>query len=135
MSRHSSDYPCTKCPKTFPMKSYLKKHIARRHSQEKEEKQRELEGKNHACEICGKACPSVRSLKEHMNSHSPDFACKECPKTYTMTRYLNDHINIVHKNVMKYNCTLCGKIFGRNTTLGDYMTKWHKNTKNQILSK
>ena len=134
MSRHSSDYPCTKCTKTFPMKSYLRKHIARRHTQEKEEKQKEIEEKGHACQICQKVCPSARSLREHMNSHSPEFACKECPKTYTMTRYLNDHINVVHKNVLKYNCILCGKIFGRNTSLGDHMTNRHKNTTNQIVS-
>ena len=133
-------YLCNSCGKSFGRTTNLNDHRTRIHqinvdeknSLRKEVKKREREDKdqNTVCELCGKNCPSTRTLRVHMNTHSPDFACKECGKTFTLTRYLKDHINVVHERVKKHLCNLCGKSFGRSTNLHDHQTRMHKTNTN-----
>ena len=140
---------CNSCGKSFGRSTNLNDHRSRIHkinidgtdhnqeqtkkiSLKKEEKQREKEDKdqNRVCELCGKNCPSARSLRVHMNTHSPDYSCKMCGKTFTLKRYLNDHINIVHERVKKHLCNLCGKSFGRSTNLHDHSMRMHRTDTN-----
>ena len=94
----------------------------------------EEKDKNRICDRCGKSCPSSRSLREHKNSHSPDYSCKKCGKAFTSTRNLKDHMNIVHERIKKYLCNLCGKSFGRSTNLGDHKTRKHKSSETSLGS-
>ena len=140
---------CNSCGKSFGRITNLKDHMSRihkinidgtDHNQEqtkkinlkKEEKQREKEEKdqNRVCEQCVKKCPSARSLRVHMNTHSQDHSCKVCGKTFTLKKYLNDHINIVHERVKKHLCKLCGKSFGRSTNLHDHSMRMHRTDTN-----
>ena len=119
---------CGMCDLTFYKNQYLKRHTFRRHTP-KEEKAKQLEfeerDKNRICDLCGKSCPSSRSLRDHKNSHSPDYSCEKCGKSFTTTRNLNDHRNIVHEKILRYLCNLCGKSFGRTTNLGDHKARKH----------
>ena len=72
-------------------------HQSKHHSQEIQEEQHE----NSVCELCGKACPSERSLKEHMKTHSSAYACKNCKKTFTMRSYLSKHMARRHSQEME----------------------------------
>ena len=142
-------YLCNSCGKSFGRNTNLIDHRTRVHQikinktdhngegkeehnkkDRKEEKEREKD-QNRVCELCGKNCPSARSLRVHMNTHSPDYACKICGKTFTLTRYLKDHINIVHERVKRHLCNLCGKSFGRSTNLHDHRTRMHKNNEDK----
>ena len=125
-------FGCDTCDLTFYKNQHLKRHKFRRHTPKEEKiKQREREegDKNKICDLCGKDCPSSRSLREHKNSHSPDYSCKQCGKAFTSTRNLNDHMNIVHEKILKYLCNLCGKSFGRSTNLSDHRIRKHSSTK------
>ena len=124
-------FGCEICDHTFYKNQHLKRHKFRRHTPKEEKmKQRELEekDKNRICDLCGKNCPSSRSLREHKHSHSPEYSCKKCGKAFTSTRNLNDHINIVHERILKYLCNLCGKSFGRSTNLSDHRIRKHSST-------
>ena len=124
-------FGCEMCDSTFYKNQHLKRHKFRRHTPKEEklkQREREEKDKNRICDSCGKSCPSSRSLREHKNSHSPDYSCKKCGKAFTSTRNLNDHMNIVHERIKKYLCNLCGKSFGRSTNLGDHRTRKHRST-------
>ena len=130
-------FGCDMCDFTFYKNQHLKRHKFRRHTPKEEKaKQREMEekDKNRICDRCGKSCPSSRSLREHKNSHSPDYSCKKCGKAFTSTRNLKDHMNIVHERIKKYLCNLCGKSFGRSTNLGDHKTRKHGSAETSLGS-
>ena len=130
-------FACDMCDFTFYKNQHLKRHKFRRHTPKEEKaKQREMEekDKNRICDRCGKSCPSSRSLREHKNSHSPDYSCKKCGKAFTSTRNLKDHMNIVHERIKKYLCNLCGKSFGRSTNLGDHKTRKHGSAETSLGS-
>ena len=124
-------FGCDVCDLTFYKNQHLKRHKFRRHTPKEEkmrQREREEKDKNKICDLCGKDCPSSRSLREHKNSHSPDYSCKHCGKAFTSKRNLSDHMNIVHERILKYLCNLCGKSFGRSTNLSDHRTRKHSST-------
>ena len=120
---------CDECGSKFKSGIQVRQHIARCHSQ----KSLKREDKNPGvCYLCGKECPSERSLTDHMNTHSPDFACKRCNKTFGTKRYLNDHISAVHEGVPRYNCNVCGKSFATSSSFSSHTTRKHSDNPDQL---
>lgn len=71
--------------------------------------------KNLCCEHCGKRFRHRKYLDLHMYSHSSEknFKCDECGRYYKSSDILRHHVRMVHKNLPKVTCDLCGKEVSR----------------------
>ena len=133
---------CADCPKTFPLRSSLRKHISRHHKKYKMQ----------TCDKCGLSFSSVRtldhhvktkhtsyaereykctfpgctmafvlagSLKGHKRKHGErNFVCDHCGESYWNNGQLTHHLRIKHKALpeLKLKCKHCEEIFPCYTT-------------------
>lgn len=62
------------------------------------------------------------------------WSCDECEATFEWPSGLNDHVNMVHLNVTRYECDLCGDRFFKLGSLNKHV-KRHETTKMDKLPK
>lgn len=61
------------------------------------------------CNICGRSFISQGKLTFHMKRHSAvkDHQCDQCERAYCDRFQLRRHIEIVHKGLRLFSCTMC----------------------------
>lgn len=88
-------YTCADCGITFKVKSWLDKHIQRRHTKNR--------AKDFICSICGIAYLNKYTLTRHMNDkhlgNGKRHYCHICNKSYTMKNKLFAHMQNKHNIV------------------------------------
>ena len=119
-----SNVKCDKCNIEFSSKTKHRSHMKEVHeiiiSKEK----------NHFCHLCGKSCPSVFTLKEHItNVHEgiKDHKCVKCGKMYGYKSALQKHIKVAHEGMSTdVVCDLCGKTFTSSYGLKCHIERFHE---------
>ncbi|XP_076470803.1 uncharacterized protein LOC143300765 [Babylonia areolata] len=116
-TRHSSDYVCKLCNKSFKNKSAVQQH-KRVHSRQDQQ-----------CPICGLSFKFPSRLSKHLKTHGTDrpHVCDKCGKSFVSVYYLRDHIKI-HSEERRYKCELCGAAFKQKPALYAHGKK-HSNEK------
>lgn len=111
---------CMKCSTMFQNKEDFSRHM----------KTHEISKKRHQCEICGKRFEEVRSLKNHMLTHSDTtpYHCDQCEGKFKSKDTLRKHKTRVHSKT-SYMCDLCGKLFNFKGTLDQHKRKIHTEKK------
>jgi len=98
---HRPPYKCEICLKTFKQSiNALVRHRRVIH----------LGISNFSCKFCGKCVGSKRNLIDHEITHTGErpYVCPLCGKTFTCSGSLNTHQYVVHDNVERFFCHVCG---------------------------
>ncbi|CAH4033297.1 unnamed protein product [Pieris brassicae] len=158
MDRHTSEHiyektpalsalSCGHCDSKFLSVHKLRAHMKRVHLGLKYDK-------NIVCEVCGKHCTSLATLKYHQRQHNGErpfpcvicgarFTCKEnlrihtrthsgerpyscvvCDKKFTQKPALNRHYR-VHNGSKPYECQYCSKRFNQSSSLKSHVNTIH----------
>ena len=114
-------FKCTEpgCDVEYTNKANLRIHIMSRHKNEKP----------YVCDVCGQKFVARKSLKNHEYTHNPGtkpknttrYQCEGCGKDYSTREALRKHIDIIHMGLQNFNCSYCGKAFGRLSTLNVHL--------------
>ena len=133
---------CTDCPKTFPLRGSLRKHISRHHKQHKlqtcdkcgfsfssmktldhhvKTKHTSYAEREYKCTFpgCNMAFVTADTLKGHKRKHGErNFVCDHCGESYWNNGQLTHHLRIKHKALpeLKLKCKHCEEIFPCYTT-------------------
>jgi len=107
---------CPECGKIFHSKNIYNEHM-------------QTHFKKHICEVCGHACSSSNSLKQHvMSRHTPEsqkpFYCKECDKGFVYKGKFRDHMNI-HLKLRPHKCFFCDEHFTDGSNVRTHMRQRH----------
>lgn len=106
---------CQHCGKRFVLKSDLRLHIQRHHTNR--------EGWNHKCHLCPRKFFERGALKRHLLVHNPQpQTCTVCGKSYN-SRYMQLHMNTHTKD--GYDCPKCGHQFAASVALRQHITAHH----------
>lgn len=139
---------CHECGSTFKQKSYLKRHIQRKHQKEEYKLQCDICGakfllnfdlrrhmikhiaaRNYACDQCDQKFKTELTLKSHVkNVHNSEkrqtknFQCNVCDRSYFHQRHLEYHVR-THTGDSRYKCEVCEpeKLFFNSDAI-----KWHR---------
>ncbi|CAL8260315.1 unnamed protein product [Arctogadus glacialis] len=119
----SEIFPCSYCPFSFTIRSYLRKHVRRHHPQELEwlpesEKAAEEQGGEEAagdvarvCTECGKTYGTAKKYRAHRCFQQVVlYLCTDCGKDFTNHYSLKQHQR-VHTGVRPHSCPHCLKTF------------------------
>lgn len=139
-SDESGEFICDICDKVFDTKERIRIHVRRhaeskalcnvcgkwlssRNNLSKHYRAVHLNEKKFECPICHHRFTSSFRLKNHINSHQGirAYSCKICPNKFFTSSAAKRHMQTVHTNEKKYQCTVCGKAFNRNTNLKAHM--------------
>ena len=132
-------YQCVVCEKGFQWKCLLKRHMQRRHSDERDitdpdatdvqptncsnvKKQlstKDRKQKSHQCVVCEKDFKWKYDLRSHMQlQHSGErpFQCEVCDKRFNQTSHLRKHL-ATHTRDRPFQCKDCDKSYTRRCDL------------------
>ncbi|XP_044752644.1 zinc finger and BTB domain-containing protein 41-like isoform X1 [Coccinella septempunctata] len=137
-------YSCGICKKVFSQQRYLRKHVSRKHENNRificevcskqytTKVSYELHAQTHKkpqfkCEICQKECHRKDIFKEHkVNVHiNQVFKCDLCSKNFKCKKYLLHHKK-THKKI-KHNCNNCRSSFQTKSNLTRHSKIHQKN--------
>ncbi|KAL0858457.1 hypothetical protein ABMA27_012330 [Loxostege sticticalis] len=122
-------FHCDECSSTFSspytLRQHKKKHEAPQLLRKKPPRQPQ-EMASFDCPICGRVCPTQRSLASHIatvHSTSKDYACALCPARYTTRKSLVRHAKRHEGRVetVKAVCHHCGSSFKGNNKLNRHL--------------
>ncbi|CAK1547895.1 unnamed protein product [Leptosia nina] len=102
---------CAHCNASFFSVHKLSAHMRRVHLGMKYDK-------NIVCEVCGKHCTSLATLKYHQRRHNGErpFPCNTCGARFTSKENLRIHSR-THSGERPYTCPICGKKFTQKPAL------------------
>lgn len=66
---------------------------------------------NYKCTVCDKLFETRGTYEYHRQKHKRRPECKKCNLTFISKTLLWSHNNIVHKQVKRYACSICKRIF------------------------
>ncbi|KAJ3665433.1 hypothetical protein Zmor_000929 [Zophobas morio] len=92
-------HQCNQCNKSFPYKSYLKRHMTVH-----------VTNKKYKCSQCDKKFINQHNLSVHMQTHSGSFPymCKFCDRGFAWPSLLKRHLNS-HTSMAEFQCKYCSK--------------------------
>lgn len=106
-------FNCNHCPKSFPKKAHLQRHL---------ESHKKNENKIWICETCGKNFNAKSTLINHAMVHMNDkpFVCNICGEGFKNKYKLTYHKGI-HTGEKNFGCEVCGQRFRAKGTLKNHM--------------
>ena len=114
---------CEICKNEYSSTNSLKKHKVRDHPETMAEKP------IFQCNVCNDLSSTNQKLKRHYavahNQLLKKFHCVPCTKSYVDQRHLDIHYDVAHLKLRKYSCHICGKEFGRKSSLTAHTTTVH----------
>ena len=124
LKQHLEGKPsCEVCQKEFAARSHLKRHKVRDHPETVVEKP------IFHCNVCNDLNSTKQKLKKHYalvhNQILKQFYCATCKNSYVDQRILDIHIDVAHLKLRKYSCHICGKEFGRKSSLTAHTATLH----------
>ena len=134
-----TDHQCPVCQENFVSNLAVKRHIKRAHGNEAKVACPECSSmvtdlnthlkshqeKKFSCDVCGKKYRTKFDLKTHTNAVHLKVL-ETCPHCKRQTANLNKHIYGNHTN--QFSCTVCGKLFARQTQLNYHMKAHERGT-------
>jgi len=115
VEKKEKNHQCNMCEKRFHTKGQLKAHINSFH----------LNIREHKCPSCDKEFTNFSTLTAHINATHNDFkekfVCETCGASYATKETLRHHVDGVHRNVFKFNCTLCPAKFNRRDQYNQHL--------------
>lgn len=109
---------CNECGLWLKHNTSLMTHIKRHHKNE---------GKKFICDICGKVKPNYSTLYNHKKAvHFTEekYKCTVCPKAYKYLKSLKEHI-ASHTGDRLYSCKYCSKTCNSSATMHAHRKKTH----------
>ena len=119
---------CAECPKTFPLRSILKKHIRRDHKKDDETVDKY---KLKTCDKCGLQLSGMYSLNHHMKTKHGSYAEREYKCNFpgcNMAFFAASNLKL-HKpkhGERNFVCDHCGESFWQSGTLENHLRNKHK---------
>lgn len=115
---NARNFLCNECPRAYNTAADLVQH------QRIHEKQRDP----YNCQECGLFFQIRSKYKTHMRIHqtSSSKGPKECPICRKMFVCLSSHNRIVHLGMRTYECSECGKSFGKKSGLDRHTLTVHQ---------
>lgn len=123
MNTHYSNYVCGDCGDIYLTAARLKKHMESHVANpskviwNKESLLKKLT--SYKCPHCPARFPTQSDKQRHLLSRHKDkvavLTCGLCGKSFNWNRSYTSHMRNVHSE--KYQCSMCGKIFGRENDL------------------
>ncbi|OXA40952.1 Zinc finger and SCAN domain-containing protein 10 [Folsomia candida] len=119
-------HACAICGAAFVLKSGLDKHVLFRHEVPPDLR--------FSCDTCGKSYRRLRSLQEHVGTHtSKDFQCSLCARVFPRRSHLTGHMKRIHgsgdaageKGGKDFHCDKCSKPFRRKAHLVRHMKRMY----------
>lgn len=111
--KRPANFTCSLCPKSFPKKTQLQRHL---------ETHKKNETKIWICETCGKNFNAKSTLINHAMVHQNDkpYVCTICGEGFKNKYKLNYHKGI-HTGEKNFGCEICGQRFRAKGTLKNHM--------------
>ena len=122
----SGPFLCDLCGTTFKTKSSLSMHCMEQH-----------EGvKNYQCSQCGKRFSRSSQLKRHEVFHTvhKPHRCNNCDKEFRFLYEYYAHVN-EHKGIEQFTCTVCRKVFSKQSNLKRHTHRIHEKQHNFFCDK
>ena len=89
-------FPCTRCSKSFGVKSHLTRHMQLHTGQY-----------SFYCELCRRGFNERGNFEAHMNKHKGrSFPCQYCTKRYSDERFLKMHMRESHSDQLEWGQNL-----------------------------
>ena len=81
------------------------------------------------CKKCNAKQATKHIYERHIKIHNDDiqFQCQYCPKSFNTGYNLRNHINIVHKRLIKFSCSICSVFFKHKSSMIRHMANMHGN--------
>ena len=118
-------FSCSKCAQRLTTKRSLLTHEARHEAAEEKPKKSRFK-----CNVCNEISSSRRELRKHsaLTQHKilREFSCATCTKAYIDQRELDVHNDVAHFKLKNHPCNICGKLFGRKSSLFNHLSIIHK---------
>ena len=79
------------------------------------------------CPYCVKSYRFSISLKRHIETRhlGRRFKCKHCETEFDSIAGLSSHNRMKHKQLMRFECHLCGMRFNTSSAMGQHVTRLH----------
>ena len=119
------DNKCEKCPKSFAMKSCLKRHMRLLHDEVQEEKEK--------CSLCDFVSTRNGITSHFRRIHMPKrFPCSDCSYVSQTNKNLERHVMMIHRNEKEFQCMECNKTFNTRGELVTHVKGVHFNIKKRV---
>ena len=120
-------WPCYYCDEKFKSRYAFKTHLAKFHSQMKEDLEKRSSLRLHQCHICSKVYGHKSDLQRHINIHEgvKPFKCEYCTKAFNDKESMRCHMKRIHCADTRMKCNYCCKKFVHHKTLKLHEYKVH----------
>lgn len=132
MQTHQTEkkFKCIECDISWGYKRSLDDHMKTVHSN--------MEIEKFLCKHCGREFNTKISYRMHerrMHTHENCIQCETCKNWYLNEKEHQDHVNVVHKGMKRYQCTICGAQLGRQHHLNRHIQMSHPADFDRMLEK
>ena len=116
------EFTCALCGCKQTSKADMEKHALEVHELGQDELNSIITNpRTYLCDLCGKNCVSLCSLRSHLKVHRKTFHCTICGSTFSNSDELRLHMRI-HADELPFVCDVCQRSFAQESMLMMHLT-------------